>query len=83
MQPLTPAERREIERIKLNIVELRQGGHISTAFNDSNRELWLKVLTMALECNEALETAWKQRYDAPPERVCVKEFDDAKRRLRR
>ena len=60
MQPLTPAERREIERIKLNIVELRQGGHISTAFNDSNRELWLKVLTMALKCNEVLQKEWNK-----------------------
>ena len=91
MQPLTPAERREIERVK-SLIQSEQVDTITLNsepdevmkfYMSDERELWLKVLTMALETNETLEASWRQRYDAPPERVCVKEFDDAKRRLGR
>ena len=60
MQPLSPAERRFLERMKNDI---SMGQIVKIDFNGQDmtneeklgyKELWLKVLTMALECNEAL-----------------------------
>ena len=83
MQPLTPAERREIEVLRQDIIAIRQNldSH-SIMFSPKNKELWLKVLTMALECNEALETSWKRSYKAHRQ-AYDDDFDDAKRRLGR
>ena len=75
MQPLTPAERRFLERMKNDI---SMGQIVKIDFNGQDmtneeklgyKELWLKVLTMALECNEALSRAWQNpaiRADANP-----------------
>ena len=57
MQPLTPAERREIERIKLRMTTENT---VVIGVDNDNRELWLKVLTMALECNQVLEVEWRK-----------------------
>ena len=89
MQPLTPAERRFLERMKNDIsmnkiVRIDFNGQDMT--NEEKlgyKELWLKVLTMVLECNEALETEWRRAYDAPGGGKVGKMIEDAKRRLRR
>ena len=65
MQPLTPAERREIERAKDAIKQSGvKGLSIEDAFDSiyfsSNKELWLKVLTMALSQNEAVMAEWRK-----------------------
>ena len=88
MQPLTPAERRFLERMKNDI---SMGQIVKIDFNGQDmtneeklgyKELWLKVLTMALETNEVLEASWKNSYKAPGE-AYSNAFDDAKRRLGR
>ena len=83
MQPLTPAERREIELWKREVLENRSKC-TTVIINDESIdiELWLKVLTMALECNEALETSWRHSYKAQGQ-AFDDTFDDAKRRLGR
>lgn len=68
MQPLTPNERRQIERIK-NLVMTnkldRIGFQSAWGFDNEivyhlpeDQELWLKVMSMVLETNEALSRAW-------------------------
>ena len=89
MQPLTPAERREIESLKNAILKVDNAtAYFITAEEEylgeyiGTREIWLKVLTMALETNEAIEASWKNSYKARGE-AYVEDFDDAKRRLGR
>ena len=89
MQPLTPAERREIERVKNELlscqtasVDLYDENDNPILDNIGNRELWLKVLTMALETNEALSEAWARR-DTKYNEFKTTDFDEAKRRLGR
>lgn len=72
MQPLTPSERREIERIKNYITEGKIVGidfygdwdnlidNLNFGDNQTDKELWLKVLSMALEHNEAIEKSWRE-----------------------
>ena len=68
MQPLTPAEHREIESLKNAILKF---GSVTADFVTreeeiieqyvGDRDLWLKVLTMALECNQVLEVEWRKQ----------------------
>ena len=66
MQPLTPTERRFLERMKNDIsmnkiVRIDFNGQDMT--NEEKlgyKELWLKVLTIALEYNEVLQKEWNK-----------------------
>ena len=67
MQPLTPAERREIESLKNAILKVNNAtAYFITAEEEylgeyiGTREIWLKVLTMALECNERAQADWNK-----------------------
>ena len=65
MQPLIPNERRTIERIKEFIISGRITGieffnefEVKEEFNlleDEHKDLWLKILSMVFEANEAIE----------------------------
>lgn len=64
MQPLTPSERREVEEVK---EELRKSYNqtFGIQINDNtevyDKDLWLKVLSMALEHSETLMSEWRKR----------------------
>ena len=66
MQPLTPTERRFLERMKNDIsmgqiVKIDFNGQDMTNEEKSGyKELCLKVLTMALECNERAQADWNK-----------------------
>ena len=67
MQPLTPAERHIIQKLVDRIsksefadADFWAGEDEVIDSNIGNRELWLKVLTMALECNEMLQKEWNK-----------------------
>lgn len=68
MQPLTPNERREIEQIKTKLttcqtasVDLYDENDNPILDNVGNRDLWLKVLSMALAQNDAILDEWRKR----------------------
>jgi len=72
MRILTPIEQREVEKVKDMIVK----GHGETEDNwiddmhgdvlnidlvsKSNRELWLNILDLALQANDAMKEAWRR-----------------------
>ena len=70
MQPLTPTERRKVEEIKSHVLNSRCENVYFETFDHegdlvyvdtlAGKELWLKVLTMALKCNEVLQKEWNK-----------------------
>lgn len=66
MQPLTPNERREVEKRKKDAENIRQytGNYtmrMAITITPKNADLWLKVLSMALEHNDKLSDEWRSK----------------------
>lgn len=71
MRILTPAEVREVEKIRNLLVvghgetetvwiDDFHGPVLNISLEDENKELWLNVLDMALQANEAMLLAWRR-----------------------
>lgn len=64
MRILTPAEVREVERIRREIKEADyieiHGKMLEIVPLSEHREFWLNVLDMALQANEAMLLAWRR-----------------------
>jgi len=65
MRILTPAEQREVERIKGKMTTGEITGIDLYTEQDNlvvttlNKELWLNILDLALQANEAMKTEWQ------------------------
>lgn len=59
MQPLTPNERREVEQKINTIKNLCSDQRAVLSYRD--KELWLKVLSMALAQDDAILEEWRKR----------------------
>jgi len=66
MRILTPAEQREVERIKSKMTTGEIIGidlyteHDNLVVTTLNKELWLNILDLALQANDAMKDAWRR-----------------------
>lgn len=54
MRLLTPSEQRELEALRRSLYSTNATIEVC----DSNREMWLNILEMVLQTQEAMKTAW-------------------------
>lgn len=61
MRLLTPNEQRQVEQLKQAVK-----GHesLTIVINSDDKELWLNILDMVLQTQDAMKTAW-QKSDNP------------------
>lgn len=55
MRILTPQEQRELEALRRSLYS----ANATIEVCDSNREMWLNILEMVLQTQEAMKAAWR------------------------